>query len=75
MHLMISKSTLIVLHLKISGISTSQNSIKPQIKNQNLFSVKYPQGQEVFHAKQNLNRQYILHKGGKSKANSAGILF
>lgn len=75
MHLMISKSTLTVLLLKIFGIAKSQNFIKPQIKNQNLFSVKCPQGQEIFHAKQNLNRQYDLHKLGKSKANSAGILF
>lgn len=75
MHLMISKSALIVLLLKTPGISKFQNFIKPQIKNQNLFSLKCSQGQEIFHAKQNLYRQCDLHKLGKSKVNSAGILF
>lgn len=60
MHLMISKSTLIVLLLKVSGISTSRNFIKPQIKNQNLFSLNCSQGQEIVHTKQNLNKTICL---------------
>lgn len=72
--LFLSKSTLISLLLKTSGVSKSQNFIKPQLKTQEFFSVKWPQGQ-VFHAKQNPNRQNYLYKLGKSKRDSGGILF
>lgn len=42
--LFLSKSTLISLLLKTSGISKSQNFTKPQLKTQKFFSVKWPQG-------------------------------
>lgn len=45
------------------------------MKTQELFSAKCPQAQEIFHTKQNLNRQSDLYKLGKSETDSAGIMF
>lgn len=73
--LFLRKSTLTALLLKSSDISKSQNFINLQMKTQELFSVKCPQAQEIFHTKQNLNRQNDLYKLGKSETDSAGIMF